>query len=185
MSAGAPKVKTCSKCGRVKPLNDFGKYSRNKVDGRHYRCKPCNRQDCKDYYAANGEKRRQTQQAYRQANSERLASEARAWRTHNPDHEREYRREYRLRNPDVHRQYNGLRRARIRGVDHEPYTRSEIFAAYGGACAYCDAPAEHLDHVVALSRGGADAAHNLLPACAPCNLSKGAKSLADWVLSWP
>lgn len=64
------------------------------------------------------------------------------------------------------------------------YSRSEIFAAYGGTCAYCDAPAEHLDHVVALSRGGADAAHNLLPACAPCNLSKGARSLAEWAATF-
>jgi 5-methylcytosine-specific restriction endonuclease McrA len=75
-------------------------------------------------------------------------------------------------------------RARKRNSAHVPYRRAEIFAAYGGTCAYCDAPAEHLDHVVALSRGGADAVHNLLPSCAPCNMSKGAKSLADWVLSW-
>jgi 5-methylcytosine-specific restriction endonuclease McrA len=64
------------------------------------------------------------------------------------------------------------------------YNRAAIFAAYAGTCAYCDAPAEHLDHVVPLSRGGADLPHNLLPACAPCNLGKGALSLAEWALSW-
>jgi 5-methylcytosine-specific restriction endonuclease McrA len=76
------------------------------------------------------------------------------------------------------------RRARKARVPHTPYSRAEIFAAYGGTCAYCDAPAEHLDHVVAISRGGADAAHNLLPACAPCNLSKSAKSLAEWAATF-
>ncbi|MGW3674658.1 HNH endonuclease [Streptomyces sp. NPDC005166] len=76
------------------------------------------------------------------------------------------------------------RRAREANAPHEPYSRSAIFATYGGTCAYCGAPAEHLDHVVPISKGGADAAHNLLPACAPCNLSKGAKSLAEWALSW-
>lgn len=64
------------------------------------------------------------------------------------------------------------------------YTRADIFAAYGGTCAYCPADAEHLDHVVPISKGGPDAAHNLLPACAPCNLSKSAKSLAEWALTW-
>jgi 5-methylcytosine-specific restriction endonuclease McrA len=65
-----------------------------------------------------------------------------------------------------------------------PYSRAEIFAAYGNTCAYCDAPAEHLDHVIALALGGADAAHNLLPACADCNLSKGAKTLGEWALTF-
>lgn len=49
-----------------------------------------------------------------------------------------------------------------------------------GRCAYCDALAEHLDHVHPLSKGGADAEHNIVPACQKCNLSKGAKTLAEW-----
>jgi 5-methylcytosine-specific restriction endonuclease McrA len=80
--------------------------------------------------------------------------------------------------------YKSRRRAQGAGVGHHPYSRADIFAAYGGTCAYCDAPAEHIDHVVAISRGGADAAHNLLPACAPCNLGKGAKSLAEWAATF-
>lgn len=70
---------------------------------------------------------------------------------------------------------------RVRAV---PYRRSDILARWGGTCAYCDEPAEHLDHVVPIAAGGADAAHNLVPACGACNLSKGARSLADWALSW-
>lgn len=90
--------------------------------------------------------------------------------------------------PACHRTYKhdvayraaAKRRAHKRSAQHEPYKRSEIFARWGNLCAYCDAPAEHLDHVNPLSKGGADAAHNLLPACAPCNLTKSAKTLADW-----
>ncbi|MEV8015660.1 HNH endonuclease [Streptomyces sp. NPDC086554] len=51
---------------------------------------------------------------------------------------------------------------------------------WGYRCAYCDAKATHLDHVHPLSKGGADKASNMLPACADCNLSKGAKTLAEW-----
>ncbi|MFE4367961.1 MULTISPECIES: HNH endonuclease [unclassified Streptomyces] len=48
-------------------------------------------------------------------------------------------------------------------------------------CAYCpDGRAEHLDHVVPLSKGGTDTADNMVPACAKCNLSKGAKTLMEW-----
>ncbi|MEU6633836.1 HNH endonuclease signature motif containing protein [Streptomyces parvus] len=75
-------------------------------------------------------------------------------------------------------------RARARGVHYETYSRSAIFARYGETCAYCDAPAEHIDHVVPISKGGPDAEHNLLPACAPCNLGKGAKTLAEWAATF-
>lgn len=62
-----------------------------------------------------------------------------------------------------------------------PYSRAEVFARWGHACCYCGAPAEHLDHVTPLSRGGRDILSNVVPACADCNLSKGALSLAEWV----
>ena len=72
------------------------------------------------------------------------------------------------------------KRAEGYGVAHVPYSRVAIFARYGGTCAYCSEAATHLDHVVPLSRGGDDVESNALPACAPCNLSKGAKTLAEW-----
>jgi 5-methylcytosine-specific restriction endonuclease McrA len=51
-------------------------------------------------------------------------------------------------------------------------------------CCYCPALASHLDHVVPIAKGGADVEHNIVPACAACNLSKGAKTLAEWAESW-
>jgi 5-methylcytosine-specific restriction endonuclease McrA len=53
---------------------------------------------------------------------------------------------------------------------------------FGGRCAYCGKQAEvlHADHVVPLSRGGTSWIGNVLPACAPCNLSKGSKLLVEW-----
>jgi 5-methylcytosine-specific restriction endonuclease McrA len=92
----------------------------------------------------------------------------------------------RLRNeePDKYRERwerdTATRRARKARVPREPYKRAEIFARWDNTCCYCPAPAEHLDHVHPISKGGADAAHNLVPACAPCNLTKSNKSLADW-----
>jgi 5-methylcytosine-specific restriction endonuclease McrA len=72
--------------------------------------------------------------------------------------------------------YNRARRRR-----KAPYSRAEVFARWGGQCCYCDAPAEHLDHVVPLSRGGRDVLSNVVPACAACNLAKAALTLAEWL----
>lgn len=54
-------------------------------------------------------------------------------------------------------------------------------------CAYCgwQGPAAFFvwDHVIPLSRGGADAAYNQVMACAGCNLQKGAKTASEY-RSW-
>ncbi|MGW2591686.1 HNH endonuclease [Streptomyces sp. NPDC001515] len=67
-----------------------------------------------------------------------------------------------------------------RRVRAAPYRRSQVFTRWGSVCAYCEAPAEHLDHVRPLSRGGRDVEANVLPSCADCNLSKSDLTLAEW-----
>lgn len=69
------------------------------------------------------------------------------------------------------------------GANHYIRFRRAVFDRDGHHCAYCgvmDAPLE-LDHIVPRSRGGADHPDNLTPACKPCNTSKGAKYLQDWL----
>jgi len=175
----APQVKTCTKCGEVKPLDAFGKNVRSK-DGHRPDCKPCVRSASRARYAANPE----SAIAYRVAHRAEYAAHSRKWHRENP----EYMRRWAQSNPDKIREYSARgsskRRAVLREAPTESYSRSEIFARWRSLCAYCDAPAEHLDHVVPISRGGADAAHNLLPACAPCNLSKSDKSLAQWAATF-
>jgi 5-methylcytosine-specific restriction endonuclease McrA len=55
--------------------------------------------------------------------------------------------------------------------------RARLFAAWSHCCAYCNAPADTLDHVLPRSCGGLTVIENLVPACRRCN---GAKSSADW-----
>jgi 5-methylcytosine-specific restriction endonuclease McrA len=71
-----------------------------------------------------------------------------------------------------------------RRVRPAPYRRSEVFARWRGLCAYCDAPAEHLDHIKPIARGGRDVLSNVIPACAACNLSKADQTLAQWAAGW-
>lgn len=62
------------------------------------------------------------------------------------------------------------------------YVRREVLERDGACCVYCgsvDGPF-HLDHVIPASRGGASRVDNLVVACLPCNLSKGAKTPSEW-----
>jgi 5-methylcytosine-specific restriction endonuclease McrA len=76
-------------------------------------------------------------------------------------------------------------------VISRPMTRNALSTAAkaiamgrdGQRCAYCgtiDGPF-HFDHIFPVARGGSDEATNLVLACVPCNMSKGSKTLAEWV----
>lgn len=62
-------------------------------------------------------------------------------------------------------------------------TRFEVFKRDGFKCVYCGAhpPEEilHVDHVHPVADGGGNEIDNLVTACLPCNLGKGARALDD------
>jgi hypothetical protein len=60
--------------------------------------------------------------------------------------------------------------------------RTKVFKRDGAKCAYCgdtSGPFE-LDHILPYSRGGKTSLVNLTVSCAPCNRSKGDKTLEEW-----
>jgi len=61
--------------------------------------------------------------------------------------------------------------------------RIEVFKRDNYTCAYCGARGVQLecDHVIPVSRGGCNKLSNLVTACKPCNRSKGAKMLEEWM----
>lgn len=60
-------------------------------------------------------------------------------------------------------------------------TRFDVFKRDGFICQYCGAhPPKvllHVDHILAVAKGGTNDEDNLITACEPCNLGKGARSL--------
>lgn len=52
----------------------------------------------------------------------------------------------------------------------------------GRRCWYCGCSGIvfELDHIMPRSRGGSDDPENLVPACGPCNRSKGARTPEEW-----
>ena len=59
--------------------------------------------------------------------------------------------------------------------------RREVMDRDGHCCVVCGSEGPlHIDHVHPVSRGGGDEVDNLQVLCARCNVSKGAKTMAEW-----
>lgn len=65
-----------------------------------------------------------------------------------------------------------------------PYDRDAVLARWSG-CAYCAGPAEELDHVHPVSRGGRDVESNLVGCCRSCNAAKADLPLNLWAVTAP
>ena len=67
---------------------------------------------------------------------------------------------------------------------HRAEIKRQIKEKWNHQCAYCGTKEKHkeltLDHVIPLAKMGTDDYFNLLPACRPCNLSKGRSSVRQW-----
>ena len=62
-----------------------------------------------------------------------------------------------------------------------PDVRRRIIERDGFACQRCGAEDDlQVDHIIPISRSGTSDDDNLQVLCAPCNRSKGAKTLAEW-----
>lgn len=137
----------------------------------------------------------------------RLFSEAQAKRPKMPDDEKKRRKAasidkwhkenveknraaarkfYRLHKSKV-KTYHHKRRAIIRGASGvvSAGIEDQLMILQKGRCACCKTPLKgvkhHIDHIIALSRGGMNDDSNLQLLCATCNLQKGAKHPIDFM----
>lgn len=85
------------------------------------------------------------------------------------------------RSPAAERQ---ARYRSLRGISETEWTaiRRRVIKRDGLVCSYCKnlASPPHVDHVVPVSKGGANDDDNLCVACGPCNSAKRDKSLREW-----
>lgn len=103
---------------------------------------------------------------YRARTADKIEERRKRWRDKNPERVKE-----------LSKGYSHLRRAARSGGVPAP-----VFAAWvieqPKICYWCDVKCAddfHVDHYVPLSKGGPHELHNLVIACAPCNLKKNAK----------
>ena len=203
-------TKTCSKCKTEKPIEAFSRHRRYK-DGRKYQCKVCCSADFKAWRAKgdNAEKQRlyaktynpgyyqENQEVikvqvgeYREAHPEEVAAAKRASWDKNPEQYKATIAEWREANPEKVKGYAFTQKGRredrtasatIPGEAPTPLDLKMILIDHKNLCYVCGDPWEHWDHVTPVSRGGLHHRSNLRPMCAPCNLSKGAKTLKEWL----
>lgn len=66
----------------------------------------------------------------------------------------------------------------LTGRNRKPWVR----AMRGKPCFYCGDPADTVDHLTPLSRGGENRQKNCVPACHVCNQKKGALTYDEFML---
>lgn len=143
--------KACTRCLEWQPLTRFAKH-KTCAGGRRNACHTC-----------------AGRQAYTN-NPKRCIAQARRWQTAHP-----------VKAKLIRKAADARRRGWMGGDKIEPEALTALFEQHGWKCAYCaTAPAESIDHVVPLSRGGAHAIENILPACLDCNRRKHARTPEQW-----
>lgn len=127
------------------------------------------------------ERKRQQQQRWRKENPDKARQIQRNYRESHPEIYREATKKYYQANPEVKRAAEAKRKAQKHNNSRFRISTKELKELYAGPCSYCGAVGEMtLDHVVPISRGGVHGVSNLVPACGPCNFSKGQKLLIEW-----
>lgn len=150
------QTKVCTKCGGVKPFDEFHRNKRSR-DGRNGRCKAC-------------------VLTYMASRPDLAKTRAKRYRDAHPDRVRERNRRYRASNPErVKRYFRGKNLERDYGITLEDY--EALLRVQGGRCAICNELPEasdgdprrgmlHVDHDHATGR-----VRGLL--CVRCNVGVG------------
>ena len=141
-----------------------------------------------EWFANNQERARQNRKNQYWNNREKHIADSKEWRIKNHEKYIEnnnayYRREYPFIKDRIAIATRN-RRARIAGLPGK-HTKKDIenmLIKQSGRCFYCGVPLYtfQVDHVVPVSRGGANSPDNLVLACEHCNKSKGARLPEEW-----
>lgn len=79
-------------------------------------------------------------------------------------------------------------KSKVRSEKMTPKNLSDRLNLFDGCCAYCGeylGKNKQIDHVVPISKLGADTLDNIVFACQSCNTSKGNRNFLDWYRSKP
>lgn len=189
-------MKQCTKCGEIKPLNEFHKDRRNLSSGRVAQCKICVKKRTRKYYKENKpqiiarickyEQLHQQEVASRHhkyylAHRKEIIARSVRWGRENPEKARFKSTKWNKNHPEKIRETINRRRARkVAAIgSHTNKDFIELCEDTEWRCLRCGAP--HTikklteDHIVPLSKGGTDNIDNIQPLCGSCNGAKGIK----------
>jgi 5-methylcytosine-specific restriction endonuclease McrA len=198
------QVKKCSKCGQEKPATTEHFYPHNEGKyGLRPDCKPCHSARSRAYRAANrdavlaksleyrhnnAEKIKAKNRAYYEANKEKCLAYTRARNQADKDGYNARLREWRRANKDKVNVWVRNRRAKLKQLSgsHSYADIQFLLTQQRGLCACCRVDIRktfQVDHVIAVSAGGANDRSNLQLLCKPCNLKKRARDPVEFMQS--
>ena len=202
-------VKYCSRCKNHKDLCCFGK-NKSQKDGMQAHCKQCRKDKWhedkmtnpqKHYLAGkkwrenNKEKKAEADNRWIQNNRKRSNEIKKRWKAHNSEKVKQMNQEYSAKHREVLREKNkqwalnnpekkNLKEARRRATKRNNgvflVDAKEVKQMMQKPCFYCGQKAEHIDHIIPISRGGRHSIGNLIQACRRCNISKRDKFITEW-----
>ena len=133
----------------------------------------------RERYKREAEHRRAYARQYHYENRDAALERMRARREANPESHRERARLYYESNKSIYLEAARRRKKRMREAKVVDFSAAQLEARLSmfAGCWMCGTSAEemHIDHVEPIVKGGPHMLSNLRPACAPCNLRKGAK----------
>jgi 5-methylcytosine-specific restriction endonuclease McrA len=185
-------MKTCQKCKIEKSLDGFYKHKQTK-DGFETTCKVCKKDAASSWSKDNKDNRIAIVKRYNDRHPERRKETLASYYQENKEHLNARVKLSRSRNKELYaelgRTHANRRRARKLENGFEPYTEKQMIDTYGLLCNICAEPINfiaarkvgargwerglHIDHVIPLSKGGADTLENIRPTHGLCNLKKG------------
>lgn len=201
----ADGTRVCRSCDERLPMGAFSR-SKDGPGGRKTKCGKCTYRDAdqereraaaRAWHRSNPERSAMRSKAWREANADVVRERQRAYRASRVDEATARYRQWRAENPDKAKAQSDRawhrRRALLRGVASEQgISVDSLRARDGDSCSYCsralifsngsrwDNARASIEHVVPLSRGGANLWSNVVLACLGCNKSKGGRLLSEW-----
>ncbi len=139
-------------------------------------------------YVKHREARLKTCKVNYEKNKPRYFQYAKNWSLRNAERVKEMRKRYKKAHPELSLHYTNKRRAIVAGVTFDDSAK-QFYAFVRSqktiSCAYCNKIVEgkkaHVDHVLAISKGGAHVASNLRATCQTCNLKKSTKPAHEFI----
>lgn len=180
----ASQSQTCIRCNERKPLAEFHSRGKSRPGQFFTYCKAC-------AMARRDERGRSEEGArYRSKHQTEITERLAKWRQDHPERWSEIAAASKRRNREVQNAATARRYARMRGIggSHTATEWLAIKARYDFRCLMCGRREPeirlHRDHIIPVTRGGANTADNLQPLCKSCN-SKKHTDILDLRPSYP